>query len=319
LYLRIPVHKTRDSSYRNLGCDMDISDEESCLIHSKFRKAKRQFASRLTEQQVISATDVKPLEEPTTAYTSVASSIALAFEVEEQMHVECPIPSNSEVATHVSNSRNNISSSHVDVFGSSGPGAVEGASKSPTLFGTNLPVIIGTGGGGAAVSPSRVAPLLSHMSVGSSSTFPCEVFRFDSTDRERYLCSAISEEEEVFSPGPSPSALSTRSYDSNHIFLDSPRITISPLRIQDSPPLTTLTANTPSPIMDSQNRLMARVHPGLAMLPPPVSVEQGRLFGIPSSPVSPLTPNTPLSPSPLFSSDHSTFQQGFLAELYRRR
>lgn len=224
---------------------------------------------------------------------------------------------------------------------------------SPSTFGTNL---VGTpsspsSSGGSYPSSSSSAALASCSSSSSSSSsgIICsgilggpvppgippslsmpgttnfhgraveQVFRFDSTDRERYLCSAISEEdEEVFSPGPSPSSFSTRSFDSPHIVLDSPRITISPLRIEDSPPAIP-TNLTPSPIMDSQNRLFPRVHTGLAVLPPTTNIDQARcLFGIPSSPVSPLTPNTPLSPSPLSPHEHM-FQQGILEELYRRR
>ena len=62
-----------------------------------------------------------------------------------------------------------------------------------------------------------------------------EIFRFDSYDKERYLCQAISEEnEDVFSPGPqSPTHL-----DSPHLFhsrssTDSPKLSISPLRIKE--------------------------------------------------------------------------------------
>jgi hypothetical protein len=125
----------------------------------------------------------------------------------------------------------------------------------------------------------------------------------------------VSEEEEVFSPSPS---YSSYDYDSPQIVLDSPRITFSPLRIQDSPPYNSSSiALTPSPKMESQNRLL-RGHPSLTMLPPSAASIERCLYGVPTSPISPLTPNTPLSPSPLFNVEQ-TFPQGFLAELYRRR
>lgn len=306
---------------------MDLGEEDAELIHSKFRKAQRKVVSRLTtdnqcvptvggdqqqQQRQHSPTYAHPHHHPTT--------LTRGLSFEEHMHVESVL---AKASPGFASTPNRLDTGVI---------RISALPKSP-IFGTNISFSGATTSQphtptlhGSLVSSSGGRPTHPHMTSGgtsassSSSSFPCEVFRFDSTDRERYLCSAISEEEEVFSPGPSPSSLS--SYDSPQVVLDSPRITISPLRIQDSPPsyLPPSAALTPSPKMDSQNRLMARVHPSLTMLPPPsASIEQSRcLFGVPSSPVSPLTPNTPLSPSPLFNVDQS-FQQGFLAELYRRR
>ena len=327
---------------------MDVLEDDSNLIHSKFRKARRSYSqsvvSRLSsvEDHTIKSPGRKPIEScatissfatiPATATAEIPSSTAesgIAAEAptslsraevphnvekhEELMHTKIdalPQPSGGlREAAYSSGTKSHLCGTNIIVHRPKSP--VQQPSSSVAASNNNnnnivnnnnytISTVAGTGGTSVPIS---------------STAFHCEVFRFDSADRERYLCDAISEEEEVFSPGPSPSS-STRSYDSPHIVLDSPRITISPLRITDD--LSYPQSNQPAVTMDSQNRLMARVHTGLAMLPTS-TVDQSRcLFGVPSSPVSPLTPNTPLSPSPLFSSDQ-TFQQGFLAELYRRR
>lgn len=336
---------------------MDVGEDDFGLIHSKFRKAQRKVVSRLTTDSS-SPSSILPPPPPVSLsssadkdYSQDSSSFASTHSIahhhlhpttitrsvsfsEEHMHVE-------SVLSQAPPSFTSTPSRLDTVITSSAPPRTSVLPKSP-IFGTNNSICFGAGAlshhpsHSYVSSPVEPQPTSGRMPCGGgatnpssapSSSFPCEVFRFDSTDRERYLCSAISEEEEVFGPGPSPSFSLSSNYDSPQIILDSPRITISPLRIQDSPPYSrTPTAPlTPSPKMDSQNKLMARVgghHPSLAMLPPSasISLEQSRcLFGVPSSPVSPLTPNTPLSPSPLFNVDQQTFQQGFLAELYRRR
>ena len=71
----------------------------------------------------------------------------------------------------------------------------------------------------------------SRASVPSTS----EVFRFDSYDRERYLCSSISEEnEDVFSPAypRSPNHLDSPYLLHARHLTDSPKLSISPLRIK---------------------------------------------------------------------------------------
>ena len=327
---------------------MDVLEDDSNLIHSKFRKARRSYSQSVVSRlsSVEDSTIKPPGRKPDENCGAISNLTAIPAATKEEIpgsakesvtasEVSQPLP--RAKVPHNVGKYEELMHTKIDALPQPSGGLLEAAYSSgtkPHLCGTNIfvhrpksPVqqpsssvagsnnnnnntinnnnntintLAGTGG------PSVPLP---------STAFHCEVFRFDSADRERYLCDAISEEEEVFSPGPSPSS-STRSYDSPHIVLDSPRITISPLRITDDSSYPQ--SNQPTVPMDSQNRLMARVHTGLAMLPTS-TVDQSRcLFGVPSSPVSPLTPNTPLSPSPLFSSDQ-TFQQGFLAELYRRR
>lgn len=160
-------------------------------------------------------------------------------------------------------------------------------------------------------STTLASSILSSSHTPSKPSFhTSEIFRFDSADRERYLCGAISEEEEVFSPGLSTT--SSRSFESPLVILDSPAITINSLHLshQES------SQNLQIP-METKNHL-SLASAGVAMLPTTTSIESAQaLFGISSSPISPLTPNTPLSPSPQFSDQ--IFQQGLLAELYRRK
>ncbi|CAG7729642.1 unnamed protein product [Allacma fusca] len=301
---------------------MDVVEDDSNLFHSKFRKARRGYlpvVSRLTTTTEVSS-GLLPVTgncllitgpSPSTTFTGAAFPPNSGGTPEDSMHTTLDLlpqpPSSGRLeALYSSGTKSPLSplcGTNILVNTPASPNLQPTTTTTPA---GNNSILSGTAGITGSAHPAPQIP----------TTFHCEVFRFDSTDRERYLCNAISEEEEVFSPGPSPSS-STRSYDSPHIILDSPRITISPLHISDDP--TPPYPPQPASVsMDSQNRLMARVHTGLAMLPSS-TVEQTRcLFGVPSSPVSPLTPNTPLSPSPLFNSDQ-TFQQGFLAELYRRR
>ncbi|ODN00564.1 putative zinc finger protein [Orchesella cincta] len=349
---------------------MDIVDDDSALIHSKFHKAKRgllssssSFQSQSQNHQSISPqhqspspsiADAAPSSEqncylqtpfpppnssattPIAASTIVDSIVDTEFRVSEPLQ-KAALPQQQQhnyniihaklEAVAAAAQQHNHHHHHQYSGGTTillsppfGTNSVAGIPAAGSSAGSpNHPISAGLNFGGPP-PPPPLPTIHPPLPMPGTTNFHAreQVFRFDSTDRERYLCSAISEEdEEVFSPGPSPSSFSTRSYDSPHIVLDSPRITISPLRIEDSPP--TIQNLTPSPIMDSHNRLFPRVHPGLAVLPPTTNIDQARcLFGVPSSPVSPLTPNTPLSPSPLSPHEHM-FQQGILEELYRRR
>ena len=102
------------------------------------------------------------------------------------------------------------------------PGVIPG---SPTIVIPESPSVVVEGGEGVIHHTSSRIPTVHHSS---------DVFRFDSYDKERYLCRAISEEsEEVFSPLPrSPNPL-----DSPHIYpraiTDSPKLSVSSLRIKE--------------------------------------------------------------------------------------
>jgi hypothetical protein len=148
---------------------MDVGEEESCLIHSKFRKAQRKVVSRLPTEC--------PPPPPPTADTAQSSLLphhhpttitrGAAFE-DYSMHVDFH-PSTLTVTP------NRLQT--VITTGHSLP-------KSP-IFGTNVlfptnPIIPSV----PLNSPVGGIVRASHPHMPSTS-FPCEVFRFDSTDRER--------------------------------------------------------------------------------------------------------------------------------------
>lgn len=162
----------------------------------------------------------------------------------------------------------------------------------------------------------RVLKTFKHMSMGGSSDMAPrtnEVFRFDSTDRERFPpSSAISEEDEVedvFSPESS-------SNKSPHSSTDSPRISFSPLRLKDS-----LDEElSSSPPLQITNRVSTCTcfncttgvghHLNSHPLHP-----YDRFF--PASPVSPLTPISPL-PAPVYSFEHYLHTK-YLPDIFRKR
>ncbi|KAI4471664.1 zinc finger protein [Holotrichia oblita] len=124
-----------------------------------------------------------------------------------------------------------------------------------------------------------------------------EVFRFDSTDRERYH--QASEDEDVFSPASS-------SNKSPHSSSDSPRISFSPLRLKEddassSPPL-------PRPSCHCYSCIT-----GVGHHPPPLH-PYDRFF--PASPISPLTP---ASPAPTAYSFEHYLHSKYLPDIFRRR
>jgi len=303
--------------------DSSEGDENAHLRHSKFYKAKRELSKlhfESTQQQSsCESSNVDSLHgpEPKSPHLEQSSmSIVVESYSVESMHTELhePMLQTSVVTTSSGHHHSQQTSSFDEhcLIPRISPGDSRSPIQTALLFsGGDVLVTPGHSPGSLSSSPGSDRSR-GQQKEGNGS----EVFRFDSTDRERYLCRAISEEEEVFSPGLSPSAYSTRSYDSPRVLLDSPRITISPLAITDSPPAT---PNWTQSSMEGQQGLLGRLNPGLTLLPATATVDQSRcLFGVPPSPISPLTPNTPISPSPLFPSDQ-TFQQGFLAELYRRR
>lgn len=123
-----------------------------------------------------------------------------------------------------------------------------------------------------------------------------EVFRFDSTDKDRYQ---PSEDEDVFSPASS-------SNKSPHSSSDSPRISFSPLRLKEddassSPPL-------PRPVCSCYYCVT-----GVGHHPPPVH-PYDRFF--PASPISPLTPASPAPPAYNFE---RYLHSKYLPDIFRRR
>lgn len=156
------------------------------------------------------------------------------------------------------------------------------------------------------------------------------LFKFDSTDRERYLSGGSSKnlsvhenehEQDIFSPASGRSPHSSMS--SPQVSVDSPRICFSPLRIKDSsieeqanekppnlPKLSVRGCESPQHHQPRESAIpnLARMH----WLPAP---------GLGSRPISPnpsLSPTTPISPSttPLHALRHLP---AYLTEVYRRR
>ena len=184
-----------------------------------------------------------------------------------------------------------------------------------------------------------------------------DVFRFDSLDRERYLCQAISEEdEEVFPPLPAP-LRSPHSLDSpltTRVTSDSPKLSISPLRIKDpSIDEEDLDFDTKPPSSASSfGSTEPPTSGGVIRGPPKVAVMRSDAVegsshytacscqhcvlasqdpyrlgpsGLPHSPISPLTPSsphtpsTPISPSPGHHAENYFPPAAYLPDLYRRR
>lgn len=151
---------------------------------------------------------------------------------------------------------------------------------------------------------------------------PGEVFRFDSTDRERFHY-AISEEEEVedvFSP-----ASSSKSPHSSTT--DSPKISFSPLRLKEeevdsrTPPPPRLPVKWEQEISPlSQHCSPQPKYPGCSC-PHCASGLGFQSFPhehfYPSSPISPLTPVSPI-PAPAYSFEHYLHSK-YLPDLFRRR
>lgn len=162
-----------------------------------------------------------------------------------------------------------------------------------------------------------------------------DVFRFDSTDKERYHY-AISEEEEEVEDVFSPASSSNKSPHSSNT--DSPKISFSPLRLKDSSIEEELdggsgSSSTPPPPrlqvkqlhelhteedvshVSSQQRYpgcsCAHCSSGLTLPPLP----HDRMYSI--SPVSPLTPISPV-PAPAYSFEHY-LNTKYLPDIFRRR
>lgn len=202
------------------------------------------------------------------------------------------------------------------------PGGIPG---SPT-------VVVEGGGEGVIQHASTRIPTVQQSS---------EVFRFDSYDKERYLCGAISEEsEEVFSPLPrSPNPLDSPHTIYPRATTDSPKLSVSPLRIKE-----------PSIDEDDIDFSNHPTHQTASVIraPPKVSVLRSDIEGgnftthylgcscqhcapidphrlgpsLPHSPASshttssPHTPSTPISPA----SGQDYHSPGFyMSTLYRRR
>ncbi|KAF0298000.1 Zinc finger protein 629 [Amphibalanus amphitrite] len=170
---------------------------------------------------------------------------------------------------------------------------------------------------GAAMPPAR-----------SPRPISSDVFRFDSLDRERFACRAISEEEEdVFSPASSRSTHS--SLDSPFVGQGSPRPGLSPLRVKEEPGIETEVKLEPhsrsggSPArlhvvscerLKGAHRLSVCSCPQCAAGGDEVRLDACRL---PAG--SPLSPLTPVSPASLSQSPLPLEYLTHLSELYRRR
>nr|CAD7401250.1 unnamed protein product [Timema cristinae] len=157
-----------------------------------------------------------------------------------------------------------------------------------------------------------------------------EVFRFDSMDRDRYQqqqCGAISEEGEEVEDVFSPASSSNKSPHSSTT--DSPKISVSPLRLKDSsideeldggntcisPPLPPLRIKEEFQHFSPQPRYpgcsCAHCTSGYPLHPHP----HDRYF--PASPLSPMTPISP-SPVPVNSFEHY-LNTKYLPDIFRRR
>lgn len=222
------------------------------------------------------------------------------------------------------------------------PSPKEGiGTPSPEAQGQRSPSVIQVHRSGDACSPRAVQS---------------DVFRFDSLDRERYMCRAISEEdEEVFSPVPK----SPHQRDSplTRVNTDSPKLSISPLRIKDASideediveyetkppssasslgscevPLSGGVIRGPpklSVVRDVSDVQSGNIHYTSCSCPHCIMVSQDPhrlgLTALPHSPISPLTPSsphtptTPISPSHLQQHEQYFPPAVYLPELYRRR
>lgn len=131
-----------------------------------------------------------------------------------------------------------------------------------------------------------------------------QVFRFDGPDT--YQPSAISEDEDVFSPESS-------SNKSPHSSTDSPRISFSPLRLKDNS-LDDEVSNSP-PLVPAKptNCQCFNCTSGIPHQMPLHPYD--RFF--PASPLSPLTPMSPL-PAPVYSFEHYLHTK-YLPDIFRRR
>ncbi|KAK4307724.1 hypothetical protein Pmani_020530 [Petrolisthes manimaculis] len=206
------------------------------------------------------------------------------------------------------------------------------------------------GGGSSSTTSSTSSSCGSGGPARSPHSVQCDVFRFDSVDRERYQyhCRAISEEdEEVFSPGPP--AHSPHARDSPalaRVNSDSPKLSFSPLRIKDpsidEEDLDLDSKSQLSSEASSSTSVIRSVLPKLSVVSsetgepiahyPPCSCHHCTVAardphrlgpsGLPHSPISPLTPtspHTPISPSPGHNVEHYFPPTVYLPDLYRRR
>ncbi|KAF2904827.1 hypothetical protein ILUMI_01348 [Ignelater luminosus] len=134
-------------------------------------------------------------------------------------------------------------------------------------------------------------------SLKTSKHMSGEVFRFDSTDKERYQ---PSEDEDVFSPASS-------SNKSPHSSSDSPRISFSPLRLKEDDA-------SSSPPLPRQACACYQCVTGVGHHPPPPLYPYDRFF--PASPISPLTPASPAPPTYNFE---RYLHSKYLPDIFRRR
>ncbi|ROT65281.1 hypothetical protein C7M84_016758 [Penaeus vannamei] len=158
-----------------------------------------------------------------------------------------------------------------------------------------------------------------------------DVFRFDSLDRERYLCRAISEEdEEVFSPGllaqPARCAAPPRLARARQGQLRLAQAVLQPPQDQGpqhrrggpGPGLELSVVRSDASDPGGHYQPCTCQHCALSARDP------HRLgpAGVPHSPISPLTPSsphTPISPSPGHNVEHYFPPTVYLPDLYRRR
>lgn len=131
-----------------------------------------------------------------------------------------------------------------------------------------------------------------------------QVFRFDGP--ETYQPSAISEDEEVFSP--------ESSNKSPHSCTDSPRISFSPLRLKDSSLEDEVSNSPPLVPVKPTNCTCFNCTAGIPHHLPSLH-PYDRFF--PASPLSPLTPMSPL-PAPVYSFEHYLHTK-YLPDIFRRR
>ncbi|XP_037084722.1 transcription factor Sp5-like [Pollicipes pollicipes] len=190
----------------------------------------------------------------------------------------------------------------------------------------------------AEAEPPRVSDEAAPPSAARSPrALSSDVFRFDSLDRERFACRAISEEEEdVFSPASSRSPHS--SIDSPFVGHGSPLPGLSPLRVKEEPD-SEAKHEPHAPTVGPPPRLQVVTcerDAGAPRKPPPHRLNfcacaqcaagadgDGRLEApgrLPAgSPLSPLTPVSPAASGSLSQSPLPLEYLSQLSELYRRR
>lgn len=134
------------------------------------------------------------------------------------------------------------------------------------------------------------------------------VFRFDMPENYHHqLPSAISEDEDVFSPESS-------SNKSPHSSTDSPRISFSPLRLKDNS-LEDEVSHSP-PLVPAKHQTSCTCFNCTSGIPHQMTLHPYDRF-FPASPLSPLTPMSPL-PAPVYSFEHYLHTK-YLPDIFRRR